>query len=109
MAWLVARLPAAPVSPKRDRSSLDKAKALRGIFWILDNGAKWKNLTREFGSKSAVHRYFQCWVWADMFERILRDTGCVVEDPEDALNHLALVRRRASAFRRQFMIRQPFR
>ena len=78
--WLLARLPDPPISPKGGRPPLDKAKALRGIFWILDNGAKWKDLPREFGSKSAVHRYFQRWVRAGVFEQLLCDAGRLVEE-----------------------------
>lgn len=80
MQWLLDRLPDAPTSPKGGRPPLEKAKALCGIFWILDNGAKWKDLPREFGSKSAVHRYFQRWVRAGVFEQLLRDAGRIVEE-----------------------------
>ncbi|MFO0838143.1 MAG: IS5 family transposase [Phycisphaerae bacterium] len=78
--WLLKRIPDPPVKPKGGRPPLDKAKALRGIFWILDNGAKWKDLPREFGAKSAVHRYFQRWVRDGIFERILRQAGRVAEE-----------------------------
>jgi transposase len=74
------RIPDAPASPKGGRPPLDKARVLRGIFWILDNGAKWKDLPREFGAKSAVHRYFQRWVAEGVFEGLLRDAGRVVEE-----------------------------
>lgn len=60
--WLEKRVPDAPVSPLGGRPPTDNRQALRGIFWILDNGAKWKDLPREFGSKSAVHRWFTEWV-----------------------------------------------
>ena len=56
--WLAERVSDAPVSPRGGRPATDKRLALRGIFWILDNGAKWKDLPRRFGSKSAVHRWF---------------------------------------------------
>ena len=77
--WLAERVPDAPVSPLGGRPALDKRRALRGIFWILDNGAKWKDLPHEFGSKSAVHRWFQLWVREGVFERIMRDAGRCVE------------------------------
>jgi transposase len=77
--WLCARVPDAPVSPKGGRPAMSKRDALRGIFWILDNGAKWKDLPREFGSKSAVHRWFTAWVKAGVFEGIMRDAGRLIE------------------------------
>jgi len=78
--WLCERVPDAPVSSKGGRPPIPKRDALRGIFWILDNGAKWKDLPREFGSKSAVHRWFSTWVKAGVFERIMRDAGRLVEE-----------------------------
>jgi len=78
--WLMAFLPDPVISPKGGRPPLDKGRVLRGIFWILDNGAKWKDLPREFGSKSAVHRYFQRWVGEGIFERMLREAGRMLEE-----------------------------
>src|SRR5215210_4544637 len=78
--WLCERVPEAPVSPKGGRPPTDKRQALRGIFWILDNGAKWKDLPRRFGSKSAVHRWFSLWVRERVFENIMRDAGELIEE-----------------------------
>ena len=47
---------------------------------MLDNGAKWKDLPREFGSKSAVHRFFQRLVREGVFERLLQEAGQLVEE-----------------------------
>jgi hypothetical protein len=33
-----------PPRPKGGRPRTDKLMAIKGIFWILDNGAKWKDL-----------------------------------------------------------------
>lgn len=54
--WLVERIPDHTPSPKGGRPPVGKRKAIQGVFWILDNGARWKDLLRRFGSKSAVHR-----------------------------------------------------
>lgn len=78
--WLCKRVPDAPVSPKGGRPATDKRRALAGIFWILDNGAKWKDLPRRFGSKSAVHRWFSTWVKAGVFESLMREAGRLVEE-----------------------------
>jgi len=44
------------------RPPADKCDVIRGIFWILDSGTKWKDLPREYGSKSTVHQWFKRWV-----------------------------------------------
>ncbi len=78
--WLVERIPESPRSPKGGRPPADQRRVVRGIFWILDNGAKWKDLPRRFGSKSTVHRWFQTWVKDGVFESIMRDAGRCVEE-----------------------------
>ncbi len=78
--WLVERIPDASKSPLGGRPVADKRKVVRGIFWILDNGAKWKDLPRRFGAKSTVHRWFQTWVRDGVFVSIMRDAGRCVEN-----------------------------
>ena len=73
--WIAERIPDARVSPKGGRPVADKRRTLRGIFWMLDNGAKWKDLPPEFGSKSTVHRWFARWVADGVFERLLQSAG----------------------------------
>lgn len=67
-------------NPKGGRPPIKKRQAIAGIFWILDNGAKWKDLPKRFGSKSSVHRWFLRWVKEGVFERIMRAVGQVVEE-----------------------------
>lgn len=78
--WICERIPDPEISPLGGRPPADKRKVVAGIFWILDNGAKWKDLPRRFGSKSTVHRWFKHWVEAGVFEAIMRDTGRFVEE-----------------------------
>ncbi len=59
--WLEERIPNHMPSPQGGRPLADKRKVIQGIFWMLDNGAKWKDLPRRFGSRSTVHRWFQTW------------------------------------------------
>lgn len=80
LRWLAERIPDHEASPKGGRPAADKYKVLQGIFWILDNGAKWKDLPRRFGAKSTVHRWFQIWTQAGVFEEIMRSAGRVVEE-----------------------------
>src|SRR5262245_41320809 len=42
-----ARIPHPPRSPLDGRPVVDKRKVVSGMFWLLDNGAKWKDLPRE--------------------------------------------------------------
>jgi len=81
--WLCKHIPDAPVSPKGGRPAADKRRVIRGIFWVLDNGAKWKDLPAEFGSKSTVHRWFKKWVEAGVFETLMRKAGRLVEGRGD--------------------------
>lgn len=52
---------------------------IAGIFWILDNGAKWKDLPACYGTKSTVHRWFQEWVEAGCFEKLMQEAGQLIE------------------------------
>ena len=78
--WLAERIPDHRKSPLGGRPCAEKRKVIRGIFWILDNGAKWKDLPRRYGTKSTVHRWFQTWVGEGVFENIMRDAGRCVEE-----------------------------
>jgi len=77
--WVCERIPDAPTNPQGGRPPADKRKVVQGIFWMLDNGAKWKDLPPEYGAKSTVHRWFQTWVREGVLEAILRDAGRMVE------------------------------
>lgn len=59
---------------------MDRRNVIEAIFWILDNGAKWKDLPKRFGSRSAVHAYFQKWTRNGVFENLMRDAGQLVEE-----------------------------
>jgi transposase len=80
---LESLIPDHEASPKGGRPPISKRKALAGIFWILDNGAKWKDLPRRYGSKSSVHRWFLQWVKAGVFEQAMRSMGEMVEERGD--------------------------
>jgi len=78
--WLCERIPDPPRDPRGGRPPADKKQVVAGILWMLDNGAKWKDLPRAFGSKSTVHRWFKKWVEQGVFENIMRDAGTCVEE-----------------------------
>ena len=78
--WLCERVPDAPRSRKGGRPAADKRTVIKGVFWILDNGAKWKDLPGEYGAKSTVHRWMKKWAGQGVFEKIMREAGELVED-----------------------------
>ena len=78
--WLCERIPDHPRDPRGGRPPANKRQVIQGIFWVLDNGAKWKDLPPDFGSKSTVHRWFKRWVEAGVFETIVRDAGRCIEE-----------------------------
>ena len=80
--WICERIPDRPRDPRGGRPPVDKRKVVAGIFWVLDNGAKWKDLPARFGSKSTVHRWFLRWVIDGVIEALLRDAGRLVEERE---------------------------
>ena len=77
--WLSGQIPDAERSPKGGRPPTDKRQVIAGVFWVLDNGAKWKDLPSRFGPKSTVHRWFLKWVNAGVFESLMRAAGRCVE------------------------------
>lgn len=78
--WIMERIPGHDKHPLGGRPIANQRKVVEGIFWMLDNGAKWKDLPKRFGSKSTVHRWFQRWVREGIFEQIMRDAGRCVEE-----------------------------
>ena len=77
--WLCERIPDSRRDPRGGRPPVEKRQVVQGIFWVLDNGAKWKDLPPEFGSKSTVHRWFKKWVESGVFESVMRSAGRCVE------------------------------
>lgn len=78
--WLCERIPDPVPDPRGGRPLADKRKVVAGIFWVLDNGAKWKDLPARFGAKSTVHRRFAKWAREGVFETLLQAAGRRVED-----------------------------
>jgi transposase len=72
--WLAERIPDAQRGAKGGLPPADKREVIAGIFWVLDNGAKWKDLPARFGS-STVHRWFLTRVKAGVFESLMQAAG----------------------------------
>jgi transposase len=79
--WLAEWIPDAERSPKGGRPPADKREVIAGIFWVLDHGAKWKDLPARFGSKSTVHRWFLTRVKAGVFESLMQAAGALWKTP----------------------------
>ncbi len=80
LEWICDRLPKPARNPLGGRPPADIRRTVAGIFWMLDNGAKWKDLPAAFGSKSTVHRWFKTWVEAGAFELLMREAGQLVDE-----------------------------
>lgn len=52
LVWFCARIPDRPENPMGGHPRADKHKAPAGIFWLLDNGAKWRALPERWARKA---------------------------------------------------------
>lgn len=69
-----------PLLPKRKtresqggRPRLDDRVAMAAIFYRLKTGIAWRDMPPVFGTKSTLHRRFQEWVDAGIFDRIQKE------------------------------------
>lgn len=71
--WTVVKefIPEKELRRRRGGQWKDARVVLEGVLWILETGAQWKHLPREFGSYQTVHRRFQTWVRLGVIERVL--------------------------------------
>ena len=79
LEWLCENTPEWKANPKGGRPAADKRRTIEGIFWILDNGAKWKDLPAQYGSRATVHRWFAKWARAGVFESLMQKAGQCIE------------------------------
>jgi transposase len=56
--------------PGAGRKPMSARQVFSAIVYVLRTGCQWKALPREFGSASAVHKYFQLWQEAGFFLRL---------------------------------------
>ncbi|MEM7183934.1 MAG: transposase [Spirochaetota bacterium] len=63
-------LPQREKSPKGRRPGLDNRIVFAGILYRLRTGIGWRDLPPMYGAKSSVHKRFQEWVEADVFQKI---------------------------------------
>jgi len=58
--------------PGAGRKPMPARQVFSAIVYVLRTGCQWKALPREFGSASAVHKYFQQWHPAGVFLQLWR-------------------------------------
>lgn len=67
--------PLIPVKPRRKdgkgRPPVPLRQALNGILWVLQTGARWKDLPFRYPPYQTCHRWFQTWVEQGVFKNIL--------------------------------------
>ncbi len=63
-------LPEYPVLPVGGRPRADLRQVTNGIFYVLRTGCQWKAVGSEYGKGSTLHRYFQEWARAGIFEKL---------------------------------------
>jgi transposase len=56
--------------PGGGRKPMDSKMVLASIFYVLRTGIQWKALPKQYGSPSAVHKYFMLWSKAGVFEQM---------------------------------------
>jgi hypothetical protein len=62
--------PLLPSRKKRGRPRADDRRTLNGILWVLRSGARWKDLPKEYGSRSTCHRRLQEGQEQEVWEQI---------------------------------------
>jgi|SRR5690606_127777 len=67
--WLLIAdlFPDPPVSSKGGRPRVPPRPCLEGILWILQTGARWKDLPERYPSPATCWRRFKAWVEAGIF------------------------------------------
>jgi transposase len=60
---------------KRGRPWRDPRDVLSGVLWVLQCGARWKDLPDNYPPYQTCHRRFQQWVNDGVMEKILRIVG----------------------------------
>ena len=62
----------APPPPRSHggRPRIDWRRALNGIIFRLRSGCQWNKLPERFGSDRSIHRWFQRWCRAGVFEKV---------------------------------------
>ena len=64
--------PHLPKPKSTGRPALNSRTVFNAIFWVLDSGAKWRYLPKEFGNWTIIYHKFRKWCELGVFEKILQ-------------------------------------
>ena len=64
--------PHLPKPKSTGRPALNSRTVFNAIFWVLDSGAKWRYLPKEFGNWNIIYHKFRKWCELGVFEKILQ-------------------------------------
>ncbi len=74
-------LPKEHTHPKGGRPRVPARKCMEGIFYVMNSGCQWKSLPKRMGAGSTIHRRFQEWRAAGVFDK-LRQEGIRFTTPQ---------------------------
>ena len=64
--------PHLPKPKSTGRPGINPRTAFNAIFWMLDSGAKWRYMPKEFGNWNSIYHIFRKWIDWGVFENILQ-------------------------------------
>lgn len=64
--------PNLPKQKSTGRPSLDARKVFNAIYWVLESGAKWRYIPKEYGNWNSIYHKFRKWISEGVFEKILQ-------------------------------------
>lgn len=65
---------------KRGRPARDQREVLNGILWICRTGAQWNEMPGKYPPYQTCHRYFQKWVQAGVWDKVLWELARDLKD-----------------------------
>ena len=60
-----------PKTKSTGRPSLNPRTVFNAILWVLDSGAKWRYIPKEFGNWNSIYHKFRSWCNEGVFENLL--------------------------------------
>jgi hypothetical protein len=75
-----------PRRPRAGRPRHDDRTVLRGILWVVRNGASWRDLPRRFGKWERAYKRYRLWPDTGLWERLLNALrSATADDPAEVL------------------------